>query len=236
VSTNIRAVALPAFFAALVLLILPASAEDMDSTPSEPAGGPSEAAVAAAFASPPAVGARSPRQVVSDLNDSLLGVLKRANDLDYQGRFDLLAPILRSTFDLEYMARQAVGRSFLDLEEPQRQTWYALFKDYMTANYASRFDHYSKQRFEILGEEAGKNDTVLIRTQVIDPADENVDLSYRLRQSDGEWKVADVYLRGTVSELALRRSEYASVLKREGFDALTANIRAKIDELAAGGS
>lgn len=183
---------------------------------------------------PPIADARSALQVVEGLNDSLLTVLKRSNELDYAGRFALLQPILQDSFDLEYMARQAVGRSFLDLEEPQRQTWYALFKDYMVANYASRFDHYSEQRFEILGEEPGKSDTVLVRTQVIDPADENVDLSYRLRQNNGEWQVADVYLKGTVSELALRRSEYASVLKREGFDALTANIRNKIDELAAG--
>ncbi len=180
----------------------------------------------------PAPNERSPRDVVAALNDALLGVLRQSNDLDYAGRFTLLAPILENMFDLEYMARQAVGRSFLDLDEPQRQAWYTLFKDYMTANYAARFDHFSDQQFEILGEEPGAKDTVLVRTRVIDPAAENVDLSYRMHRTDGAWKVADVYLKGTVSELALRRSEYASVLKRDGFEALIANVKAKIADFA----
>ena len=44
----------------------------------------------------------------------------------------------------------------------------------------------------------------------------------------------DVYLKGTVSELALRRSDYASALEREGFDGLLATMHRKIADLAAG--
>lgn len=199
------------------------TARAQDSLTAAPASPAAEAAPAAA---------QTPLEVVAALNDALLDVLRKSNDLDYGGRFTLLAPILESKFDLEYMARQAVGRAFLDLDETQRQAWYGLFKDYMTANYASRFDHFSDQKFEILGEEPGAKDTVLVRTRVIDPAAENVDLSYRMHLTDGAWKVADVYLKGTVSELALRRSEYASVLKRDGFEALAANVKAKIADFA----
>ncbi len=172
------------------------------------------------------------RKVIAALNDSLLDVLRQANDTNYARRFELLAPTLESTFDLPYMARQAVGRAFLDLDEAERQTWYRLFHTYMTANYASRFDRFSNQSFEILGEEPATADTVFVRTQVIDPGAENVDLSYRLRNSPAGWKVIDVYLKGTVSELALRRSDFAAVLKREGFDALVASIQKMIDEFA----
>ncbi len=172
--------------------------------------------------------------VIAGLNASLLDVLKQSEDLDYAGRYALLQPCLGERFDLQYMARQSVGRSFLDLDEEDRQIWYKMFANYMTANYAARFDHYSEQRFEILGEEAGARDTVLVRTQVIDPADKNFDLSYRLRETPAGWKVVDVYLKGTISELALRRSEYSTVLKRDGFEALVASVTATIAELEAG--
>ncbi len=170
--------------------------------------------------------------VVNDLNDALLEVLKQSNELDYAGRFSLLEPSLKAIFDLQYMARQAVGRGFLDLSQEDRALWYSLFSDYMVSNYAARFDHYANQQFEIVGEEPGTKDTVLVRTQVIDPGKETVDLSYRLRGTGDEWKVIDVYLKGSVSELALRRSEYAGVLKREGFTALVTKVRAKIGEAA----
>jgi hypothetical protein len=43
-----------------------------------------------------------------------------------------------------------------------------------------------------------------------------------------------VYLDGTVSELALRRSEFSGIVKREDFDALIAAIDARVAALAAG--
>jgi phospholipid transport system substrate-binding protein len=60
-----------------------------------------------------------------------------------------------------------------------------------------------------------------------------VKLDYRLRAADGDWKIVDVYLNGTVSELALRRSEYSSLIKREGLEALLAALDEHIDSLAS---
>ena len=60
-----------------------------------------------------------------------------------------------------------------------------------------------------------------------------VQLNYRLRSVDGDWKIIDVYLNGTVSELALRRSEYSSLIKRQGFKALLVALDERIDTLAS---
>ena len=49
---------------------------------------------------------------------------------------------------------------------------------------------------------------------------------------DGEWKIIDVYLNGTVSELALRRSEYSSLIQREGLDSLIVALNQKITNLS----
>jgi phospholipid transport system substrate-binding protein len=67
------------------------------------------------------------------------------------------------------------------------------------------------------------------------PNEDDVQLNYRLIEKNGEWRVIDVYLNGTVSELALRRSEYSSALKREGFDELLASIETKIADLKSKG-
>jgi phospholipid transport system substrate-binding protein len=104
----------------------------------------------------------------------------------------------------------------------------------MVANYAGRFDRYSGQTFENHGTEAGAYDTIMVQTTLVSPDDENVDLNYRLRETDAGWRVVDIYLKGTVSELALRRSDYSAVMKRDGFAALASYLSGKIDALAAG--
>ncbi len=225
---------------AIVLSTDPLSAVEDTASETAPNTATSEAAEPAPDAVDPAPAAQDSNEassavvLIEGLNASLLDVLKQSNELGYQQRYDLLAPALQETFDLEYMARQSVGRAFLDLADADRQTWYALFANYMTANYASRFDHYSGQTFEIVGEEPGAKDTVLIRTKVIDPGQEDVPLGYRVRETPDGCKVVDVYLKGTISELALRRSEYAAVLKREGFDPLVASVKARIASLESG--
>jgi len=70
-----------------------------------------------------------------------------------------------------------------------------------------------------------------VLTKIIVPNEDDVQLNYRLMKRNGEWRVIDVYLNGTVSELALRRSEYSSALKREGFEQLIASIETKIQDL-----
>lgn len=83
-----------------------------------------------------------------------------------------------------------------------------------------------------LGEEPATNDTRVVLTRLIIPNDDDVHLNYRLREVDGEWKIIDIYLNGTVSELALRRSEYSAVLQREGFKKLLDTLDDKVKELA----
>lgn len=173
--------------------------------------------------------------VVTKLNAGLEGVLREAAKLDYQARYARLDPLLVETFDLDFMARQAVGRQWDDLSPEDQQRWVAAFRQLTSATYASRFTNYTGQKFETLGEaEPAPHDTVTVRSRVIDPGAENVDLTYRLHQVDGRWKVIDVYLKGSVSEIALRRSEYSSVLKRDGFQALLAAVDQRVTALASG--
>lgn len=173
-------------------------------------------------------------QAVRKLNAGLQGVLRAANELDYAARYQRLAPLLMESFDFGFMSRQAIGQEWEKLATQQQQTWTDTFGDLTVATYASRFDRSNGQSFETLDAEPAAHGTVMVRSRVLEPGKEAVDLSYRLRPSEGRWRVIDVFLKGSVSELALRRSEYASVLKREGFEALVSAARRKIDQLAAG--
>jgi phospholipid transport system substrate-binding protein len=172
-------------------------------------------------------------RVVERLHGALLGVMQEAEKLGYQGRHDRLAPVVSELFDLPFMAEKSVGRYWGEAGSEDRQRLVAVFTRYIVANYANRFDGWGGQQFETLGSEPSARGTVLVRTRLLDPAGENVALDYRLRDAGGQWRIIDIYLDGKVSELALRRSEYSSLIKREGFEALLAALDQRISELAA---
>jgi phospholipid transport system substrate-binding protein len=171
--------------------------------------------------------------VVEHLHAVLIEVMKEAEPLGYQGRYERLSPVLQERFDLPFMAEKSVGRHWKTISKEERATLVQTFVRYSIANYAGRFHGYSGQHFETLGEEPSMRGTRLVRTLLVDPNDEDVKLDYRLRAADGHWKIVDVYLNGTVSELALRRSEYSSLIKREGLGALLAALDEHIDSLAS---
>ncbi len=192
------------------------------------------AGVLCVAASPGGAAETDATQVVSRLNAALLDVLKQAEALGYQGRFDRLAPAMSEAFDIDFMAEKSLGRYWKTLADGDRRRWLDVFREFSVANYAGNFDHYAGQSFVLLGEEPGAADTTVVHTRIAIPGGENVELTYRLHQSDVRWKIVDVYLKGTVSELALRRSDYTSVLERQSFDALLITLRRKIADLAAG--
>ncbi|HYC56221.1 MAG TPA: ABC transporter substrate-binding protein [Candidatus Binatia bacterium] len=173
-------------------------------------------------------------EVIDKLHQTYAGVLKESASLPYEARYQRLAPAIESAYDTTFMARAVIGRAWNDLSEADQQRWADTFEKFMIANYAARLDHDSGQKFESLGEQKGENDTVMVMSRVVDPGAENVELNYRMRKSENGWKIIDVYAKGTVSELALRRAEYAALLKSSGFEALVKSLEAKIADLASG--
>ena len=175
----------------------------------------------------------SPTAVIEQLHEALIGVMKEAQQLDYQSRFGRLAPPITSAYDLDFMASKAAGSHWSGLGPEGQQRWLEAFRRFTVANYAGRFDGFSGQRFETLGEEPGANETVVVRTVLRSPSNEDVQLNYRMRRTETAWRVIDVYLNGSVSELALRRAEYSAAFDRSGLDEVIANLESKIDDLSA---
>jgi phospholipid transport system substrate-binding protein len=185
--------------------------------------------------SPPAAGSGAPSKVVDALHDNLISVMKDSKALGYNGRFEQLEPVISELFDIPFMAQKSVGRYWKTVDEESRSRLLTKFGQFTVANYAGRFNDYSGQSFETFKEEASKHGTVMVFSRLDTGKGETIQLNYRLRpdKNDG-WKIIDVLLNGTVSELALRRSEYSSLIQREGFAALMTALNERIDDLAGG--
>jgi phospholipid transport system substrate-binding protein len=220
---------------AAVAVMLPGTATESTAEGTAQAASPPATRAAATAGAPEAPEAKDDAPLatpaVEELHAALLEAMKSADRLGYTGRFELLSPVVNETFDLPFMASKSVGRHWKKLPEEDQERWLDLFARHITANYSGQFTGHSGETFETLGEEPAIRDTRVVRTRLTRPDDDDVQLNYRLRQVDGSWKIIDIYLNGTVSELALRRSEYSSVLKREGFEKLMSTIDEKCQKL-----
>ncbi len=177
----------------------------------------------------------APTMVVDALHENLISVMKNAETLGYNGRFEQLEPVIIELFDIPFMAEKSIGRHWKTVEEDDRGRLLSTFERFTVANYAGRFTGYSGQTFETFKEQESKYGTVLVYSRLVSEDGGTVQLNYRLRPGEGDsWRIIDVLLNGTISELALRRSEYSSLIKREGFAALMTALNKRIDDLASG--
>jgi phospholipid transport system substrate-binding protein len=167
---------------------------------------------------------------VQGLYNALLGTMKNGRILGESGRFTQLEPVILRSFDVASMARLAVGPSWASMSDAQRQQMTKTFGRYISAIYADRFDSYDGQKLEVTGEQPAPLG-VMVKSQIIKANGEPVEVDYMMRGSSGRWLIADIYLDGTISEVATRRSEFAAILRKDGIDGLIAALDRKADML-----
>ena len=194
--------------------------------------GPGAAAAADAPVDP--ADAAAATAVVESFHEALLGSMKEADTLGFQGRYDRVLASLDQSFDLPLMARVSIGSTWKELDPAQQEAFVALSRRLSASKYADNFDGYGDQRFETRSHEAGAVGTIVVKTVFVQPDDDDVAFAYRLRKTDDGWRVIDVQIDEKVSEITLRRADYRAVIQRDGFDALMKALEEKIAKHAAG--
>ena len=188
-------------------------------------------AVAAAMPRANAMGSDG-TETVRNLYNTLLATMQNGPALGPRGRYAQIEPVVRRSFDVAFMARLAVGPEWAGLNEAQRQQVTQAFEHYIAAIYAERFHSYSGERLQVIGEQASPGGTI-ITSRIVKSDGEPVNINYLMRNNGGVWQIADVYLDGTISELATRRSEFAAILRTSGINGLIETLNTKANSLAA---
>jgi phospholipid transport system substrate-binding protein len=191
------------------------------------------AALAAAPSAARAQAAPTPTATVQALCDALISAMKQGPALGFAGRRQLLEPEIRRAIDLPLMTRLVLGPPWRTLTPDLQRQLVDAFSDYSISTYANRFSGFSGEQFSVdpAPTHLGSGD-VIVHTKLVTKDPEPVRLDYLMRSSGGTWKIIDVYLSGTISELAARRSEFSAVLRQGGAAALVETLRKKAAELS----
>ena len=183
------------------------------------------------LAFPASVLAAGPEDSVNAFHETLISTMKDGRTLSESGRYARIEPVVHRLFDLPLMSRLAIGASWSTLSPAQQQVAIAAFGAYIAATYADRFDSFSGQRMEVVAQQPSSSG-MIVRTRIIKSNGEPVSVDYAMRQNDGAWQISDIYLDGTISQLATQRSEFGAILRREGFEGLIATLQRKVKLLA----
>ena len=168
---------------------------------------------------------------VDRLNHALLDVMRGGSQLGYNGRYKKLDPIVRETFEFEAVSLIALGSHWKKLDDTQKQEFKVKLTDLSVATYAAQFKTFAGEDFVFDSSQDLKNGRLLLRYNLVAPKEKPIRFEYLVGQFNGSWRIINIVVDG-ISDLALKKAQYTSVMDREGFDALLAKLTQKISDYA----
>jgi phospholipid transport system substrate-binding protein len=174
-----------------------------------------------------AQGQAAAEAVVRDYQAALLDTMKKGKALGFDGRAKALEAPIRKAFDLPFLARYAVGPAWSKFSEAERAKVVEVFSRYSIAQHAARFKAWDNETFEGLGTEDTGRGYLLVKTQIV-TGSEKIALDYLMGNRGGQWKIVDVFAKGTISEVATRRADFAATVKEKGAAGLIKDLEDKI--------
>jgi phospholipid transport system substrate-binding protein len=160
---------------------------------------------------------------VQTLTNALLKSMRAGTTISMTQRFNELEPVIEQVFAMPLVTRLSVGPEWANFSPDQQKALISAYTRFTVANYAHNFHDFDGQKFEIDDNVSSRGEDKVIRSRVIPAHDVPVSLLYRMREVDGAWKVIDVISDG-VSQLALRRSDFAVAIAAGGAPALITHL------------
>lgn len=171
-------------------------------------------------------------RVIERLDDALIAAMKGGAKLGYHGRYRLLEPVIADTYDMTFVARLSLGSHWSGFSQTQRDAFVKALAHYTVANYAAQFDGYHGESFTVLSQQPLRPGFTMVKTRFTSGGGKtHHEFDYLLHLDQGRWRIINVVVDG-VSDLSMKRAEYAQVLGKGGFDALLAKLKNLTESLS----
>jgi len=171
---------------------------------------------------------------IAKLNEALLTIMKAGRSTPFTQRMKMLAPAIEQAFDLPGILRTSVGLRWNEFSADQKAELLRIFELFTLASYTANFDSFDGQRFEILPEIRQVGDERIVQTRIVPKNGDPSKLDYVMRQEGGVWKAVDVLLDGSISRVAIQRSDFRTTLASGGAPALIRTLHKKVADLSDG--
>ncbi|HWH76343.1 MAG TPA: ABC transporter substrate-binding protein [Candidatus Binatus sp.] len=172
--------------------------------------------------------AGEPLELVKSATDRALAVLRdpkfKLPDRKKE-RVEQLKQIINPIFDYDEMARRTLAAHWRRRSPAEQEEFIRLFRVFLDRIYADRIDLYEGERI-VFGRETIEQDYAEVDSKVIGAKGEESPVIYRLKRSDGKWKIYDAVVEN-ISLVNNYRSQFDRVISKSSFDELKKMLKEK---------
>jgi phospholipid transport system substrate-binding protein len=164
----------------------------------------------------------------------LLQAMKAGRGTPFPQRYQLLAPAVDAAFDLKGVLRISVGAFWSTLPPAQQQALFQVFRTYTVANYVANFHSYKSRVIVVQPTTRAVGQQSVVTTTITKPGGDPLRIDYVMRDETAGWKAVDVLLDGTISRVAVQRSDFASLVSSGDASRLISSLKSKVSTLSHG--
>jgi phospholipid transport system substrate-binding protein len=191
--------------------------------------------VSVTAAHPAAATATSPeeaQQFIQTLGDTAVKILSDKS-IPLTQREEKIRELLRKNFDLETIGRFVLSRYWRTATADQKSEYMSLFSEYVLKTYARRLGAYSNEQFKVMSSKPlGARDAIVLTEITQQAGGQPITAGWRVRDTNNSDKIIDVMVEG-VSMVAAQRSEFESIIQKQGLSGLIEILRAKVSAFSA---
>lgn len=157
-------------------------------------------------------------KTVEKLHNSLLDIgLNKINESDK----DMMNVIIKDTYAIEKMSKIILGKDWLEASDIEKNEFSKKFVDFISSNYLKRFSNANKLKIKYQKTEEIGEKYIMVFTQFNFTNNDSLKINYLLIKVKKNWKIFDVLIDGSISEIATKKSEFSEILKKGGINSLT---------------
>lgn len=177
---------------------------------------------------------RDPAAPIARLDAALLAAMHAGTATPFATRYASLAPAVEAAFDLPAILAASVGLGWSSIPRAQQQTLLTAFIRFTVATYAANFNSFGGERIDLLPNRRQVGAETVVATQIVPANSRPTRIDYVMRQTASGWRAVDVLLDGSISRVAVQRSDFRSILASGGAPALATTLDRKTAALSGG--
>jgi phospholipid transport system substrate-binding protein len=168
----------------------------------------------------PATAEGDPAAPVHQLCDGLIDAMKLGDKAGIQGREDKLKPVIASAYDMPAVTKATLGVAANKLSPEDLTKLSDAYAHLSVATYADQFSKYGGERFEVGQPRPGANGTTVVPSFIITGDGNRTAIDYVMHEENGKWGIVDILFNGSISQVAVRRSELVPIYRQNGLQGL----------------
>ena len=167
---------------------------------------------------------KSESKVLESVDALHKSLIKISNKTIKRRDLALLDDVVKNSYDLEKMGKMIIGVDWKQIETKLKEDFINVFKRFISENYFRRFNRindldYEYQTVRVIGDKFRLAGVILIADN------ERIRIDYLLALKNDQWKIFDVLLDGSISEIATKKSDFKKIINEEGVRGLVKNLR-----------